>query len=127
MSGFKAEYDGIESLQYSTVTRQYQNEGVLPLRWSRSGTRIRLALNNTDEYFDGGISFQSLVSPELVISAVCVTNDPFEFSVDIGGGKDTTTNIITDPQLLEFDVVLKRKNLLRIDGNTGKISKSLES
>lgn len=127
MSGFKAEYDGIESLQYSTVTRQYQNEGVLPLRWSRCGTRIRLALNNTDEYFDGGISFQSLVAPELVISAVYNTANPYNFAVDIGAGKSETTNLNDDPGLLEFDVVLKRKNLLRIDGNTGKISKSLES
>lgn len=127
LSGFKSEYDGIESLQYSTVTRQYQNEGVLPLRWSRSGTRIRLALNNTDEYFDGGISFQSLISPELVISAVYTTADPFTFSTDIGAGAGTVGNLNSNPELLEFDVVLKRKHLLRIDGNTGKISKSLES
>jgi len=125
MSGFKAEFDGVESLQYSTVTRQYQNEGVLPLRWSRCGTRIRLALNNTDEYFDGGISFQSLVAPELVISAVYRTNSPTQFKTEVDGDEDD--NIKDSPQLLEFDVVLKRKNLLRIDGNTGKISKSLES
>ena len=125
LSGFKSEFDGIESKQYSTVTRQYQNEGVLPLRWTRSGTRIRLALNNTDEYFDGGISFQSLVAPELVISAVHRTGDPFDF--ELWDQTTANANIEDTPALLEFDVVLKRKNLLRIDGNTGKISKSLES
>lgn len=125
LSGFKAEFDGIESRQYSTVTRQYQNEGVLPLRWTRSGTRIRLALNNTDEYFDGGFSFASLVAPELVISATYATGSPYTFYVDLGASQ--TGDMDNEPELVEFDVVLKRKNLLRIDGNTGKISKSLQS
>ena len=125
MSGFKGELDGVEARHYSTVTRQYQNEGVLPLRWASGGTRIRLGLNNTDEYFDGGISFQSLVEPTLVIRATVPTTNPFEFYVDEGANQ--LYDLTTAPQLVEFDVILKRKVMLRIDGNTGKISKSLES
>jgi hypothetical protein len=125
MSGFKGELDGIEARHYSTVTRQYQNEGVLPLRWASGGTRIRLGLNNTDEYFDGGISFQSLVEPTLVIRATVAVGNAFSFYVDEGANQQYTLD--SNPELVEFDVILKRKVMLRIDGNTGKISKSLES
>ena len=125
MSGYKGEYDGIEARHFSTVNRQYQNEGVLPLRWSAAGTRIRLGLNNTDEYFDGGISFQSLVEPTLSIRATYVVGSAFQFRADTGASE--TISLETNPDLVEYDVVLKRKVLLRIDGNTGKIAKSLES
>lgn len=123
LSGSKAEFDGVASRNYSTVTRQYQNEGVLPLRYSNSGTHIRLGLNNTDEFFDGGISFQSLQNPKLVI---VVKEADTVLTVDEGGAQ-TTVTLAAKPHLFEFDVVLKRKVMLRIDGNTGKISKSLES
>jgi len=125
VSGHKSEFDGIESMNYSTVTRQYQNEGVLPHRYSNAGTHIRLALNNTDEYFDGGISFQSLVNPQFRIYVSYLIADSFNFDVDDGGSERRDLRLF--PDLLEFDVVLKRKVMLRIDGNTGKISKSLES
>ena len=125
MSGYKGEYDGIEARHFSTVNRQYQNEGVLPLRWASDGTRIRLGLNNTDEYFDGGISFQSLVEPTLTIRATVVTAAPYVFRIDVGGGE--TGDLVNNPTNVEYDVILKRKVMLRIDGNTGKIAKSLES
>ena len=122
LSGLKAEFDGIMSRNYTTVTRQYQNEGVLPLRYSNAGTHIRLSLNNTDEFFDGGISFQSLQNPKLVIVVKEV-----DTSLGVDEGALETENLGDKPHLFEFDVVLKRKVMLRIDGNTGKISKSLES
>jgi hypothetical protein len=127
-SGAKVEFDGIESLNYTTVTRQYQNEGVFPPRWSRCGTHIRLALNNTDEYLDGGISFASLSNPKLdilVYHDTSTTGPNGEFFVD--EAVDTSNYLATDPTFLEFDVILKYKVLLRIDGNTGRIQKSLES
>lgn len=127
ISGFKAEFDGIASRRHSTVTRQYQNEGVLPLRWSPCGTHIRLGLNNTDEFFDGGISFASLINPKLIITVSDNLLSPNTFSLDLGAGSATTGDLFTDADALDFDVVLKRRVLLRIDGNTGKISKSLES
>ncbi len=128
LSGFKFEFDGIESRNYSTISRQFQTEGLLPLRWSGAGAHIRLALNNTDEYFDGGISFQSLVNPKLIITATSPTATPHLFSTDLGAGDQSNLeDIVSSPTLLEFDVVLKHKVLLRIDGNTGKIAKSLES
>lgn len=121
----KVELDGFEGMHYSTVTRQYQNEGVLPLRWNTDGTRIRLSLNNTDEFNDGGISFQSLVNPVLEIRAVIEKDNPTTIHVDVGDAE--TTTLLADPDVIEFDVVLKRRVMLRIDGNTGKIQKSLES
>jgi len=124
-SGTKVEFDGIESLNYSTVTRQYQNEGIFPPRWSRCGSHIRLALNNTDEYLDGGISFASLSNPKLDIQVYHDTGVEGGFRVD--GGAPITRHLHFDPDILEFDVILKYKVLLRIDGNTGKIQKSLES
>lgn len=126
ISGSKAEFDGILSQNYSTVTRQFQNEGVLPLRWASSGTHIRLGLNNTDEFFDGGISFQSLNNPKLIITVTTDTTADFNLEVDEDGDQANVA-LADNPTLLEFDVVLKRKVMLRIDGNTGKISKSLES
>jgi hypothetical protein len=125
LSGLKGEFDGIESVNYSTVTRQHQNEGVLPLRYTKAGTHIRLALNNTDEYFDGGISFQSLVTPQLRIYLTYSTAVNPSFAIDEGAAETGSLNV--NPSQVEFDVVLKRKVMLRIDGNTGKISKSLES
>lgn len=124
--GSKPEYDGVEGMHYSTVTRQFQNEGSLPVRWEGAGTNIRLSLNNTDEFFDGGVSFQSLVSPTLEIRVSAPkTQTGFEMNLDVGDAD--FQHIVDDPTRLEFDVVLKRKQLLRIDGNTGKIQKSLES
>jgi hypothetical protein len=127
ISGFKAEFDGVAGQNYSTVTRQYQNEGVFPLRWTHTGTHIRLGLNHTDEYFDGGISFQSLTSPKLIITVKHLVSDPLVVNVDVGGGETASLNTEANQKLVEFDIVLKRKVMLRIDGNTGKISKSLES
>lgn len=125
--GSKAELDGIQSLNYSTVTRQYQNEGTLSPRWESTGTNMRLSLNNTDEYFDGGISFQSLVNPTLEIRVTGVkTSTGFTLNLDEGLGP-VTVFYSDKPENVEFDVVLKRKVMLRIDGNTGKIQKSLES
>lgn len=126
-SGNKIEYDGYEGSHYSTVTRQYQNEGVFPLRWSRCGTHIRLALNNTDEFFDGGVSFQSLINPVLTIKLYSTVSGSYQFADMTGNGDQTNVKVSDKPQLIEFDVVLKRKVMLRIDGNTGKLSKSLES
>ena len=125
VSGFKAEFDGVMSQNHSTVTRQHQNEGVLPFRWSHAGTHIRLGLNHTDEFFDGGISFQSLNSPKLIITVKQLLTAPVQLIVDEGGVE--VVSLADEPELFEFDVVLKRKVMLRIDGNTGKISKSLES
>lgn len=127
LEGSKFEFDSVDSLNYSTVTRQYQSEGVLPPRWSQSGTNIRLALNNTDEYFDGGISFQSLTNPrlEIFVHAPSGNTRPFKITNSIGAEVNYYFN--TEPDLVTFDVVLKRKVMLRIDGNTGKIQKSLES
>lgn len=125
LEGNRFELEGMESRQHSTVSRQYQNSGVLPLRWSQNGSRIRLGLNNTDEYFDGGISFQSLIEPKLEIRITVVNTAAPGLAADKGG--DETINLKTNPERVEFDVVVKRKVLLRIDGNTGKISKSLES
>lgn len=129
VSGFKHEFDGVMAQNYSTVTRQYQNEGVFPLRWSHAGTHIRLGLNNTDEFFDGGVSFQSLQSPKLVITIKQLVSDRIVIQNDVGidASKTDTLSSETEQKLVEFDVVLKRKVMLRIDGNTGKISKSLES
>lgn len=121
MEGYKTEIDGIEAVHYSTVNRQHQTSGVLPRRWAANGTRIRLGLNNTDEYFDGGISFQSLVEPKLTIRITTETDlAPVH-------PEDEAKTLLTHPELFEFDVVMKRKVMLRIDGNTGKIAKSLES
>ena len=125
LSGFKYEYDGVESRQYSTVTRQHQNEGVLPLRWSPNGTHIRLSLNHTDEYFDGGLSLQSLVEPILTVRVYYDNQAPPPIWIDVGG--NDVTNFNDNPQYVAFDVVVKRKVMLRIDGNTGKFAKSLES
>lgn len=124
LEGNRFEIEGVEAKHYSTVSRQYQNPGVLPIRWAENGSRIRLGLNNTDEYFDGGISLQSLIEPKLEIRVT--SNNEFSVAADVGGGESF---IIDEAEagLLEFDVVVKRKVLLRIDGNTGKISKSLES
>lgn len=128
LSGFKQEFDGVLGMNYSTVTRQYQNEGVFPLRWSRCGTHIRLGLNHTDEFFDGGISFQSLQNPKLIITMGQVVGSEASVRTDVGvGSKFTRLDTEANQKLVEFDVVLKRKVMLRIDGNTGKISKSLES
>lgn len=127
VEGSKFEFDSLESLSYSTVTRQFQSEGVLPPRWSQSGTNIRLGLNNTDEYFDGGISFQSLTNPRLEIVVNAPSDNSRGFRVKETGGTDTTYYFNNSADLVTFDVVLKRKVLLRIDGNTGKIQKSLES
>ena len=127
--GTKAELDGIQSMNYSTVTRQYQNEGVLPPRWESTGSNMRLSLNNTDEYFDGGISFQSLVNPTLEIRVFGrKTASGFQLDFrDIGAGPGTQSFFSEKPENVEFEVVLKRKVMLRIDGNTGKIQKSLET
>lgn len=125
ISGYKHEYDGIESQNYSTVTRQYQNESTLPLRWSSAGTHIRLGLNNTDEYFDGGISFSSLIDAKMRITYTILNSSPLIIQTDVGSNETTTIDV--NPELISFDVCLKHKVLLRIDGNTGKISKSLES
>lgn len=124
-SGSKVEFDGIEALNYSTVTRQYQNEGTFPPRWVRCGSHIRLALNNTDEYLDGGVSFASLSNPKLDIQVYHDVGTNNGFRVDEIGA--VTKYLDPDPEVLEFDVILKYKVLLRIDGNTGKIQKSLES
>jgi len=125
--GSKVEFDGYPAANYTTVTRQYQTEGILPMRWSRCGTHIRLGLNNTDEYFDGGISFQSLINPTLVIRATMVPGEAYQFTDMQDDGVEQGVNLNASKELLEFDVVLKRKVMLRIDGNTGKIAKSLES
>lgn len=128
IKAYKSEIDGIEAMPYSTVTRQYQNSGVLPLRWSSSGTRIRLGLNNTDEHFDGGISFQSLVDPKLKIRVFYSKTDTPLVPTDSDGITNSTSlDTAIANGLVSFDVVLKRKVMLRIDGNTGKIAKSLES
>jgi hypothetical protein len=124
-SGSKVEFDGIEGLNYSTVTRQYQNEGIFPPRWVRCGSHIRLALNNTDEYLDGGISFASLSNPKLDILVYHDVGSNNGFRVD--GATQITRYLDPNPEILEFDIILKYKVLLRIDGNTGKIQKSLES
>jgi len=130
--GSKFEYDGIEALQYSTVARQYQNEGTLPPQFAHTGTHIRLGLNNTDEYFDGGISFQSLTNPTLEIRVTAPKEDialgPKLIYTEEPVGVDNSFFLGgADSSRLIFDVVLKRKVLLRIDGNTGRIQKSLES
>jgi len=126
----KGEIDGFGGAAYSTIGRQYQNVGVLPERWKRCGTHIRLGLNNSDEMFDGGISLQSLVDPVLEIHVtIDVSNLPtsvWEFPVDQGAGQ--TSDLSGDGKFqLKWDVVMKKKVMLRIDGNTGTISKSMES
>jgi hypothetical protein len=125
--GSKFEYDGIESLHYSTSARQYQTEGVLPPRWSGAGTNIRLGLNNTDEFFDGGLSFQSLTNPRLEIRVTAPKTNKDGFLMTQSNGSTTTRYMNISASDLSFNVVLKRKVMLRIDGNTGKIQKSLES
>jgi len=125
--GSKFEYDGIDSVHYSTAARQYQTEGVLPPRWSGAGTNIRLGLNNTDEFFDGGISFQSLTNPRLEIRVSAPKTDVNPFILNTVANNPTNYYLNNNPSLLSFNVVLKRKVMLRIDGNTGKIQKSLES
>jgi len=125
LEGNRFELEGVEAKHYSTVSRQYQNPGVLPIRWGENGSRIRLGLNNTDEYFDGGISFQSLIDPKLEIRVTVLDGASPTLAADKGA--EETIVMKTNPERVEFDVVVKRKVLLRIDGNTGKISKSLES
>lgn len=125
--GTKVEYDGIRALQYSTVQRQYQHSGVLSPRYSQTASHIRFGINNTDEFFDGGISFQSLVDPVLEITVVGNTTPTASETFGYDQGSDETTFMLAKPTAFSFDVVLKRKVLLRIDGNTGKIQKSLES
>lgn len=107
LEGYKAEFDSIASAHYSTSRRQFQTEGMLDGDDEEYGTRIRLGLNNTDEYFNGGISLASLVNPT------------FEIEITPIAGNSTTN--------IEFDLILKRKVLLRIDSNTGYIEKSLQS
>ena len=125
--GTKMEYDGIRAMQYSTVQRQYQSSGVMSPRYSETASHIRFGINNTDEFFDGGISFQSLIDPVLEITVVGnkVPATDEIFGADEGALQQQS--FVGDPTVFSFDVVLKRKVLLRIDGNTGKIQKSLES
>jgi hypothetical protein len=124
--GTKFEYDSVEALPHSTVVRQHQNDGVMPNRWMRCGTHIRLGLNNTDEFFDGGVSFQSLIAPKLEIDVYGRKSNVDSFNID-NNNAVVEEWIAQAPTAIEFDVILKRKVLLRIDGNTGKIAKSLES
>jgi len=127
MEGTRTAINGIESLPYSTVVPNLENEGTLPLRWSESGTNIRLGLNNTDSSLSGGVWFQSLVNPRMEIR-VTTRNSAFtDFSLVLDVGDNERSNYIDAPGNVAFDVILKRKELLRIDGDTGMIQKSLES
>lgn len=67
---------------------------------------LRFGFQTTDEYYTGGVALQTISNPTLVVTPVDAT--------------------VWQDKEIEFDVYVKHANLVRIDSDTGAVTRTLD-
>jgi len=104
--GSKGEYNG-GAFEMSYSNNRVTQSGV-DYSFGDNMAVIRFGFQTTDEFYSGGVALQTISIPTLEITPYDVVN---EFWTD---------------QEIEFDVYAKHANLVRIDSDTGAVTRTLD-